>query len=66
MSNRFQYYEEYLREEKTFQILKARLSSLKMGSLVPELKISQNAFLRMDVTLSTEQRDRLRNRVEQS
>ena len=64
MSNRFQYYEEYLRQEKTFRFLKERLNSLKLELPVPELKISQNALLRMDVTLSSDQRERLRHRVD--
>lgn len=66
LSHRFQFYEEYLRQLKSYNMLKDRLASLNLKELVGEWKVSNNAQGQMDGTLSDEQRDRLRNRVELS
>ena len=64
LSHRFQYYEDYLRQMKSLTLLQERLGNLKLGHLVPDLRISENAQVRMDLNLSSDQRDRLKNRVE--
>ena len=58
MGQRFQYYEDYLRQEKSYKLLKERLTNLKLDSMVPELKISQNVLLKMDGSINLEQRER--------
>ncbi len=63
MSNRFSYYEDYLREMKSYGKLKERLTSVSLGRLVSTMKFSETAALRMDVNLTADQRERLRNRV---
>jgi hypothetical protein len=64
MGQRFQYYEDYLRQEKSYKLLKERLANLKLEHLVPELKVSQAVLLKMDGSINTEQRERLRQRVQ--
>ncbi len=64
MGQRFQYFEDYLRQDKSYQLMKERLTNLKLESLVPELKISQSVLLKMDGSINGEQRDRLRQRVQ--
>ncbi len=64
MSNRFAFYENYLREMKSFNFLQERLGSLKLEQLVPEIAFSENARLRMDLNLTEEQRERLKTRVQ--
>ena len=66
LSQRFSFYEEYLREKKSFELFRERLASLKMEDKVPDIPFSDTARMRMDVTLTEEQRDRLKNRVELS
>jgi hypothetical protein len=63
MSNRFTFYEDFLREMKSYTFLKERLESLKLGNLIPEVSFSESARQRMDFNLTDEQRERLRNRV---
>ncbi|MCZ6646126.1 MAG: hypothetical protein O7B79_07790 [SAR324 cluster bacterium] len=63
LSNRFTLYENYLREMKSYNLLKERLVSVKMDKLVPTMKFSETAVLRMDVTLTSDQKERLRTRV---
>jgi hypothetical protein len=63
MGQRFQYYEDYLRQEKSYKLLKERLTNLNLGQLVPEIKVSTGTLSRMDGSISGEQRDRLRQRV---
>ena len=64
MGQRFQYFEDYLRQDKSYKLMKERLTNLKLESLVPELKISQSVLLKMDGSINVEQRDRLRQRVQ--
>ncbi len=63
MGQRFQYFEDYLRQEKSYKLLKERLTNLKLESLVPDLKVSQSVLLKMDGSINGEQRERLRQRV---
>lgn len=63
LSQRFGYYEDYLREMKSYELLKEKLTGVELGDLVPTLEFSETAALRMDITLTEDQRDRLRNRV---
>jgi len=63
MGQRFQFYEEYLRQEKSLKMLKDRLASVNLTHLVPEVKVSQTTLLRMDGTISGPQRERLQQRV---
>lgn len=64
LSNRFNFYEDYLREIKSRDFLKERLGSVNLGQMMPDMELSESATLRMDVTLTTEQKERLRNRVQ--
>lgn len=63
LSNRFTYYEDYLREVKSRDFLKERLESVNLGKMFRKINISKTATLNMDVNLTTEQKDRLHNRV---
>lgn len=64
LSNRFTFYEDYLREVKSLDFLRERLSSVNLENMVPDLEFSETAALRMEVTLTKEQKERLRNRVQ--
>jgi hypothetical protein len=64
MGQRFQFYEEYLRQEKCHKLLKERLDNVKLGQMAPEFRVSPAMVLKMEGVISTEQRDRLRNRVQ--
>jgi hypothetical protein len=64
LSKRFQYYEDYLRQQRSYSLLRERLTNLKLDSLLPELKIAQGILLKMDSTITSEQRDRLKLRVQ--
>ncbi|HKI99816.1 MAG TPA: hypothetical protein VKB51_15175 [bacterium] len=64
MGQRFQFYEEYLRQEKSTNALRERLTNLKLDDRLPELKISRPALARMSDVISEDQRDRLKHRVE--
>ena len=44
-------------------MLKEKLTSVELGNLLPTLEFSETAALRMEITLTEDQRDRLRNRV---
>ncbi|HUJ73898.1 MAG TPA: hypothetical protein VL359_03530, partial [bacterium] len=63
MGQRFQYYEDHLRLEKSYKTLKERLTNLKLEHLVPELKISPVAASKMEGLITQAQRERLRQRV---
>ena len=63
MGQRFQFYEDYLRQEKSLKLLKERLGSVNLAQLVPEVKVSQATLLRMDGTITGPQRERLQQRV---
>lgn len=64
IGQRFQFYEDYLRQMKSYNLLKERLSTLGVENLLPELTVSETARLKMDGTITSDQRDRLRQRVE--
>jgi hypothetical protein len=64
MGQRFQLYEEYLRQEKSANSLRERLTNLKLEGRLPELKVSRVALARMSEVISAEQRDRIKHRVE--
>ncbi|HEX7927883.1 MAG TPA: hypothetical protein VF678_09835 [bacterium] len=64
MGQRFQYYEDYLRQDKSYKLLKERLTNLKLDNMVPELKVAQNVLLKMDGSINLEQRARLKQRVQ--
>ncbi|HEX9842331.1 MAG TPA: hypothetical protein VGC20_06250 [bacterium] len=64
MGQRFQLYEEYLRQEKSANALSERLTTLKLAERLPELKVSRVALARMSEVISPDQRDRLKHRVE--
>jgi hypothetical protein len=64
MGQRFQFYEEYLRQEKCHKLLKERLDNVKLGQMAPAFRVSPAMVLKMEGVISTEQRDRLRNRVQ--
>lgn len=63
LGSRFQFYEDFLRQQKSYQLIKDRLESLALGEMVPQIQISQNALSKIDVTLTQEQRERLQTRV---
>ncbi len=63
LGHRFGYYEDYLREMKSRELLKEKLTSVELSNLLPTLEFSETAALRMEITLTEDQRDRLRNRV---
>lgn len=63
MGQRFQYYEDYLRQEKSYKLLKERLGAMNLASLVPEVRVSPATLTRMEGSMSGEQRERLRQRV---
>jgi hypothetical protein len=63
MGQRFQYYEDYLRQEKSYKTLKDRLTNLNLGHLVPEVRVSAATLHRMEGSISAEQRERLKQRV---
>jgi hypothetical protein len=64
MGQRFQFYEEYLRQEKSAAALRERLATLKLADRLPELKVSRVVLARMAEVISADQRDRLKHRVE--
>lgn len=64
MGQRFQLYEEYLRQLRSAEALRERLSTLKLDDRLPELGVSRVAQARMDEVISAEQRERLKHRVE--
>jgi len=64
IGQRFQYYEDYLRQMKTYQLLKERLETLGLSNLVPQLSVSDTARVKMDGTITADQRERLKQRVE--
>jgi len=64
MGQRFQFYEDYLRQEKCYKLLKERLENVKLGNLAPEFKVPPALIIKMEAVISSEQRDRLRNRVQ--
>ena len=63
IGQRFQLYEDFLRQERTYGQMKQRLAELKLESLLPEIQISQAARLKMDGVISEDQRKRIRDRV---
>ena len=63
MGQRFQYFEDYLRQEKSLKLLRDKLTNMNLGHLVPDIKVSSGTLQRMESTISSEQRDRLRQRV---
>ncbi len=63
MGQRFQFYEDYLRQEKSLKLLKDRLASVNLAQLVPEVRVSPATLLRMDGAISGAQRERLQQRV---
>ena len=64
MGQRFQFYEEYLRQEKCANRLHDQLSQLNLAERLPPLKLPRPIRVRMDEVISTEQRERLKHRVE--
>ena len=64
MGQRFQFYEEYLRQDKCVKQLTQQLNNLKLGRLVPEMRLPRSILTKMDEVISTEQRDRLKHRVD--
>jgi hypothetical protein len=64
MGQRFQFYEEYLRQEKSAKALTERLTNLKLNERLPALAVSRTAIARMSDVITAEQRDRLKHRVE--
>ena len=64
MGQRFQLYEEYLRQEKSAKGLRERLENLKLAERLPTLAVSRTALARMSEVITAEQRDRLKHRVE--
>lgn len=63
MGQRFQVYEDFLRQEKSCKLLKDRLTGLNLGHLVPDLKIAPATMHRMESSITAVQRERLRQRV---
>ncbi|MBI3993163.1 MAG: hypothetical protein HY342_07800 [Candidatus Lambdaproteobacteria bacterium] len=63
IGQRFQYYEDYLRLMKSYDLLKERMQNLNLTELVPELTVSATARNKMASTINTEQRERLQQRV---
>lgn len=64
MGQRFQLYEDYLRQEKSVNHLQEALVNLKMESKLPELNVSRPVLARMAEVITSEQRDRLKHRVQ--
>lgn len=64
MGQRFQFYEEYLRQDKCITQLTEHLKNLKLGRLVPKMKLPRSILIKMDEVISNEQRDRIKHRVE--
>jgi hypothetical protein len=63
IGQRFQFYEDYLRLMKSYDLLKERVQNLNLTGLVPELSISSAARSKMSTTINAEQRERLQQRV---
>ncbi|MDH5753004.1 MAG: hypothetical protein OEZ59_11395 [Deltaproteobacteria bacterium] len=63
MGQRFNFFEEFLRQEKCFQELSGHLKSLGLDDKIPEFKLARNAELKMLETITQDQRERLKNRV---
>ena len=63
VGQRFQLYEDYLRQERSVELMTNRLTDLQMESMAPEVKISQTALLKMDGMITEDQRKRIRDRV---
>lgn len=66
MGQRFGMYEEYLRQMRTVEKLRELMKGLEMEDRLPELDVSTATRARMEDVINTEQRDRLRHRVEAS
>lgn len=64
MGQRFQFYEDYLRQEKCLTLLRENLSNLNLSDRVPDLKLSDSVLARMHEVINVEQRERLKHRVE--
>jgi len=63
IGQRFQYYEDYLRQVKSYGHLRERMLGLDLEGLVPEFRISPAVIQRMESTITAEQRERLKHRV---
>ena len=63
IGQRFQFYEDYLRLMKSYDLLKERMQNLNLTELVPELSVSSAAHSKMTSSINAEQRERLQQRV---
>ena len=64
MGQRFQFYEDYLRQDKCLSQLQDRMGTLGMADKIPDIRVSKPVAARMVDVITEEQRDRLRHRVE--
>ena len=64
MGQRFQFYEDYLRQEKCVNQLQERMKTLGMEDMVPDIHVSRAVELRMEELITEDQRDRFKHRVE--
>ena len=63
LGQRFQMYEDYLREQRSAGHLKSRLAEIGREELVPRIQVSRAVRLKMDGVIDQEQRQRIRDRV---
>jgi hypothetical protein len=63
LGQRFQLYEDYLRQQKSYTLLREKLASLQMEAAVPEMKLASATVQKMESTITSEQRERLSHRV---
>ena len=63
MGQRFQFYEDYLRQEKGILALRGQLENLQLEDKLPPLKLPDSMINKMNSVITPEQQDRLRNRV---
>jgi hypothetical protein len=63
IGQRFQLFEDYLRQERTLERLRTRLGELKLENILPEIKVSQAVRLKMDGLITPDQQKRIRDRV---
>ncbi|MBI4083538.1 MAG: hypothetical protein HY423_13105 [Candidatus Lambdaproteobacteria bacterium] len=63
IGQRFQLYEEYLRQQKSYTLLREKLATLHMEAAVPEIKLAPATVQKMESTITSEQRERLSHRV---
>jgi hypothetical protein len=63
IGQRFQLFEDYLRQERSLEKMRTRLAELKLEHLLPEIKVNQATLLRMDGLITADQQKRIRDRV---